>query len=125
MKRSHLFIFAIISSILLSLAWYQQFSGLFLSIAFVPLFIIEDYLYQNKQNNKSILFYGYAALTIGIWNILTTYWVYNAALVGVIAAVLVNTFVLTTTIWLAHLTKRKTNEKRVDWFLASKKNVQR
>jgi len=80
-------------------------------IAFIPLLIIEDYLYQQKEKNKSIVFYGYAALTIGIWNILTTYWVYNAALVGVIAAVLVNTFVLTTTIWLAHLTKRKTNEK--------------
>jgi len=111
MKRSQLFLLAIISSVLLSLPWYQQFSGLLLSIAFVPLLIIEDHLFQNRQKNKSIVFYGYAALTIGIWNILTTYWVYNAALAGVIAAVLVNTFVLTTTIWLAHVTKRKTNEK--------------
>ncbi|MGE0089546.1 MAG: apolipoprotein N-acyltransferase [Bacteroidales bacterium] len=111
MKRSQLFLLSFIGSVLLSLPWYQQFSGLILCIAFVPLLIIEDYLYQTKQNNKSIVFYGYAALTIGIWNILTTYWVYNAALAGVIAAVLVNTFVLTTTIWLAHITKRKTNEK--------------
>lgn len=111
MKRSQLFLLSFIGSILLSLPWYQQFSGLILCVAFVPLLIIEDYLYQTKQNNKSIVFYGYAALTIGLWNILTTYWVYNAALAGVIAAVLVNTFVLTTTIWLAHITKRKTNEK--------------
>jgi apolipoprotein N-acyltransferase len=111
MKRSQLFILAIGSSILLSLPWYQQFSGLLLIIAFVPLLIIEDHLYNNRKNNKSIVFYGYAALAFGIWNILTTYWVYNAALIGAVAAVLINTFVLTTTIWLAHLTKRITNEK--------------
>lgn len=111
MKHKQLFLLAIISSILLSLPWFQHFSGLILAVAFVPLFIIEDHLYQNRQNNKSIVFFGYAAFTFGIWNTLTTYWIYNAALVGVIAAVLINTLVLTTTIWMAHYTKRKTNEQ--------------
>jgi len=110
MKRSKLFLLSLFSSILLSLPWFQQFSGIILIIAFVPLLFIEDYLYETRSKNKSTIFYGYAALTIGLWNIFTTYWVYNAALVGVIAAVIVNTFVLTTTIWLAHFTKRKTNK---------------
>ncbi|HAN17696.1 MAG: apolipoprotein N-acyltransferase [Bacteroidetes bacterium GWC2_33_15] len=111
MKKLHLVLLSILSSILLSLPWYQQFSGILLIIAFVPLLFIEDSIYKTRADNKSIVFYGYAALTFGIWNILTTYWVYNAALIGVIAAVLVNTFVLTTTIWLAHFTKRKTSER--------------
>lgn len=111
MKKTSLYFFVILSSLLLTLPWYQQFSGVIILIAFIPLLIIEDYIYQTRQKNKSIVLFGYAALTFGIWNIFTTYWIHNAALVGVIAAVLVNTFLMSVTFWMFHYTKRKLGTK--------------
>ncbi|MBU8892688.1 MAG: apolipoprotein N-acyltransferase [Bacteroidales bacterium] len=111
MKRSKLFILSLLSGILLTLPWYQQFSGVIILIAFVPLLLIEDYIYTTKQKNRSIILLGYAALTFVIWNILATYWVKNAAFMGVVAAVIVNTLLMTTTFWLFHITKRNLGTK--------------
>src|SRR6056297_182304 len=107
MKKANRFILVLLSSILLTLPWYQQFSGIILLIALIPLLLVEDYIYQNRQKNKSIVLYGYAALTFSIWNTLTTFWIHNASLVGAIAAVIVNTFLMSTVFWMFHLTKRK------------------
>ncbi|NOQ24853.1 MAG: apolipoprotein N-acyltransferase [Bacteroidales bacterium] len=111
MKKSSRFILAILTSILLILPWYQQFSGIIILVAFVPLLFIEDYVYKTQKKNKSIVLYGYAALSFSIWTIFTTYWVHNAALVGIISAVIVNTLLMTSTFWLFHFTKRKLGTK--------------
>ena len=107
MKKTNRYFLVLLSSILLTLPWFQQFSGIILLIALIPLLLVEDYIYQNRQKNKSIVLYGYAALTFSIWNTLTTFWIHNASLVGAIAAVIVNTFLMSTVFWMFHLTKRK------------------
>ncbi|MEE4198897.1 MAG: apolipoprotein N-acyltransferase [Bacteroidales bacterium] len=107
MKKTNRYFLVLLSSVLLTLPWYQQFSGIIILIAFIPLLFVEDYLFLTRQKNKSVVLYGYAALTFGVWNLLTTYWIYHAALVGVIAAILVNTFLMSTVFWMFHLTKRK------------------
>ena len=107
MKKSARFILAALSSLLLALPWYEQFSGLLILIAFVPLLFVEDYIYETRKKNKSIVIVGYSALTFAIWNILTTYWIYNAALIGLLAAIIINTLLMSTTFWVFHFTKRK------------------
>ncbi len=111
MKKTTLLFLALLSGILLTLPWYQEFSGIIILIAFVPLLLIEDYIFSTKEKNKPIILIGYSALTFFIWNILATYWIYNAALVAVIAAVLVNTLLMTSTFWLFHFTKRNLGSK--------------
>lgn len=111
MKKSSRFTLAILSSLLLSLPWFSQFSGLIILVAFVPLLFIEDYIYETRERNKPIILIGYATLTFAIWNILTTYWIHNAAFIGIVAAVIVNTFLMTITFWLFHFTKRKLGQK--------------
>ncbi len=111
MKRTTFLFLALLSGILLALPWYQEFSGIIILIAFVPLLLIEDYLYSTKQKNGSIVLIGYAALIFSTWNILTTFWIYNAAFIAVVAAVIVNTLLMTTIFWLFHFTKRKLGSK--------------
>ena len=79
MKRSKLFLLTLLSSILLTLPWYQQFSGIIIIVAFIPLLFIEDYIYNTQGQNKPIVLIGYVALAFAMWNILATYWVKNAA----------------------------------------------
>ncbi|MDA3953063.1 MAG: apolipoprotein N-acyltransferase [Bacteroidales bacterium] len=111
MKKTSRFTLAILSSILLTLPWYQQFSGIIILVAFVPLLFIEDYIYKTQKINKSIILFAYAALSFSIWNTLTTYWIHNATLFGAISAVIINTLLMTSTFWLFHFTKKKLGTK--------------
>ena len=111
MKRSKLFTLTLLSSILLTLPWYQQFSGIIIIVAFIPLLFIEDYIYNTQDQNKPIVLIGYVALAFAMWNILATYWVKNAAVIAIVAAVIVNTLLMTMVFWLFHFTKRKLGPK--------------
>ena len=111
MKKPTRFILVILSSILLSLPWFQQFSGIIIIIAFIPLLFLEDYIYKTRTVNKPIVLIAYSSLAFCIWNILTTYWIYNAAFIAVLAAVIVNTILFTTIFWLFHFTRRKLGSK--------------
>ena len=111
MKRSKLFILALLSSILLTLPWYQQFSGIIIIVAFIPLLFIEDYIYKTQDQNKPIVLIGYVALAFAMWNISATYWVKNAAFIAIIAGVIVNTLLMAMVFWLFHFTKRKLGPK--------------
>jgi len=106
-KKNSRFILALLSSLLLALPWYESFSGLIILVAFIPILAIEDYIYETRHKNNPVVIIGYSALTFGIWNILTTYWIYNAAFIGLVAAVVINTLIMSTTFWMFHFTKRK------------------
>ena len=107
LSKKHIFLLLALSSILLSLPWFKQFSGLILFIAFLPLLILERVLYENRDSNKSSLALLYSTLVFVFWNIATTYWIYNATLFGAIAAVVIGSFLMSMAFWLFHITHRK------------------
>lgn len=107
LKRNHRFILAGLSSLLLTLPWFQQFSGVILFVAFIPLLVIEHHLYEARQNNKSVLAFIYSYAVFLIWNIATTYWIYNATIPGFFAAIILNSLFMALVFWLFHITHRK------------------
>lgn len=116
MNKTHRILLALLSALLLSIAFYSWGTGLLLFIAFVPLLWIEDFYTQRRRSagvvkSKDSLKYKesrkgsmtwYAVLSFGIWVMATTYWVYWATWVGIVASVLVNTTYMTLTFWLFH-----------------------
>ena len=107
MSQKRLLLFSILSGALLSPAWYQWGHGLVLIIALIPLLFVEDFLDKNKAEYGSGTFFRYAVLAFFVWNTATTWWIVNASLVGVILAILINTFMWSLVMWLFHLVKRK------------------
>lgn len=107
LSKKHIFLLLALSSILLSLPWFKQFSGVILLIAFLPLLILERVLYENRDSNKSSLALLYSTVVFVFWNIATTYWIYNATLFGAIAAVIIGSFLMSMAFWLFHITHRK------------------
>jgi apolipoprotein N-acyltransferase len=95
------------TGILLTPAWYVWGSGLILLFALIPLLLVEDYLDEHKTEFGSGTFFRYAALSFFIWNSATTWWIYNATAVGVVAAVMINTLMWSLVMWLFHLVKRR------------------
>ncbi|MGL4955956.1 MAG: apolipoprotein N-acyltransferase [Bacteroidales bacterium] len=97
--------FVSLSALLLSLPWYESFSGLLLLIAFVPLLFAEDDFTQ--QGKKG--FWKYAWLCFFLWNAMTTWWVANATFWGMIFALFGNSVQMLAVFLAFRLIKQKSN----------------
>ncbi|MGA2822365.1 MAG: apolipoprotein N-acyltransferase [Bacteroidales bacterium] len=107
MKKYQLLLLSVLSGLLIAAAWPMRgFPGL-LFIGFVPLLIIEDFIYRHpgKFIKFSLFFYSYPAFLI--WNGLTTWWIYNSTGVGALIAIVVNALFMTIIFQLFHFTRRK------------------
>lgn len=91
MKRKHLFLLAITTGIILSLAWPEIGSMNFLLfIGFIPLLFVEEHIYQEIQNGEKRKLLPYSYLAFLLFNALTTWWVWNASAFGGVAAIVCN-----------------------------------
>lgn len=77
---------ALLSVVLLSLGWLRV-SGLTLLAAFVPLLLISASYGSSRREWWSMA--GWTALVMALWTILTCWWIYYAAAVGIVAATIV------------------------------------
>ena len=99
------FLLALLSGLLLAFSWPS--SGIFplIFIGFVPLFIIET----EAENGKQIFCFSFFAFFL--FNLITTYWIYNATIFGVVAAILVNSILMAATFWLFFKIKKLTSNR--------------
>ena len=107
MKKHQLLLLSVLSGLLMAAAWPMRgFPGL-LFIGFVPLLIVEDFIYRHPEKfiKFSLLFYSYPAFLI--WNGLTTWWIYNSTGAGALVAIGVNGLFMTIIFQLFHFTRRK------------------
>jgi apolipoprotein N-acyltransferase len=107
MGRRRMFLYCVLSSLLLSLGWVNWFSGLILFFGFIPLLFVEHYLFINRSTYKPHLVFRYATITFILWNGLSVYWIYHATIIGAVATILINSFLMSFTFWLFHVTHRQ------------------
>jgi apolipoprotein N-acyltransferase len=88
MKKIHLIILSMLSGVLFTIGWPVNGYPVFLFTAFIPLLIIEQYIFENNKNFSrfAVFFYTYPAFLI--WNIATTWWIWNSTPVAVLAWIL-------------------------------------
>jgi apolipoprotein N-acyltransferase len=90
-----LFVFSLISGSLLIISWPTSPLAPLLFIAFVPILLLFDAIQNDHKKRKGIRFISYTYLALLIWNIGTTYWVYNSTAAGGIFAIVVNALLMT------------------------------
>jgi len=85
MKKIHLLLLSAVSGILFTLGWPVNGFPAFLFTALVPMLIIEQYIADNRQDFSrfSVFFYTYPGFLL--WNIATTYWIWNSTPVAALA----------------------------------------
>ncbi|MEO5570358.1 MAG: apolipoprotein N-acyltransferase [Bacteroidia bacterium] len=105
-KYSGLFL-SLLSGVLLFLAWPQNGFAPLLFISWIPLLIVEDYFYKERKIKSKKLF-GLSYLVFLTWNVLTTWWVWNATDIGSITAFVCNALFMTLVFMLFHFTRCKT-----------------
>jgi len=108
MTRKYRILLSVASGVLLSLAWLR-FPGWTLFFAFFPLLLLEHYFVQNRKEFRVVSFWGHALLAFLVWNVITTWWIAHATLVGAILAILANSFLMSLVWWLGHAARRNFN----------------
>lgn len=85
-RNAMLWLLVICSAVLLSIPFLYPHLGMVSLVGFIPLFAAEKIATENKKRFFGIYYYtGFL-----LWNLFTTYWIYNATLPGMIAAVVLN-----------------------------------
>ncbi len=87
-KKETLFLWILTlgSAILMSVPFVVPYTGLLMLVALVPLLLMEKKL-SEKSIKRGWIYYYSAFL---LWNLITTFWIYNATPAGAIAAIVLN-----------------------------------
>lgn len=104
------YLFSILSGILLVLSF--PFTGSLTPLAFVawvPILLVEDQIHNQRYRSGKVFIHAY--LTFFIYNIGTTWWVYNASPEGSLMAFFANTLLMTVVFYFFHLTKKYVGKK--------------
>lgn len=92
MKKYHLLLLSLLSGLVFSAGWPANGITLLLFFAFVPLLFIEDYIARNPLLFSRFSVFAYAWPAFFIWNVLTTWWIWNSTPVGTLAWLLNSLF---------------------------------
>ena len=108
-KLNH-FVRAVISGAFLFLGWHSAYP-IALFLAFIPLLLSEEQWLkeQGTRPRLNVLFYSFIAFLI--WNISTTWWIYNSTDWGSIAAWILNALFMALVFWLYHLFRLRSKHR--------------
>ncbi|MEJ5303763.1 MAG: apolipoprotein N-acyltransferase [Bacteroidales bacterium] len=118
LSRKQQYALSALSGLLLSLAWpVRGFPGL-LFIGWVPLLWVESYLLENKDSYRRWAAFRPAFIAFGVWNILTTWWIWNSTPWGGVMAVFFNTLFMSVVFSLFHMSRRTIRKgKNFAWLI--------
>jgi len=104
---------AIVSGLLLAVSWPTYGFPLFLFVGFVPLLLAEYQVRHNRYHKSQV--FGLAFLAFFIWNLITTWWIYNSTPFGMWFAEIANTLLMALVFLLYHVIARfiKRKEKSI------------
>ena len=89
-KTTKHLLLAIGSGSLLAASWPINGITLLIFISLIPLLILEDSIRKDEHNKKGIRVFLYSYLTFVVWNGLTTWWLINSTVFGMLFANLCN-----------------------------------
>ena len=92
MKKTHRYLLSILSGLLLFLSWPPHGFPLLAFFAFVPLFFVSDDLLEHETKVPFWRGLWHAYIALLIWNIGTTWWIWNITPEGSIATFALNSF---------------------------------
>lgn len=97
---------AVTSALLLSAAWPASPFPFLIFIAFVPILMLEGHYSQPGYKRAGWKFFGWLMLIFLTWNILTTWWIWNASPEGATAAIIANSLLMTLPLLFFRITRR-------------------
>ena len=112
-------LYALLSGILLALAWPTYGFPILLFFGFVPLLFAEFSIRNSTTGAKKWKIFGLSYVSFLIWNIITTYWLYFSTPFGGIFAITVNSLLMSLVFLLFHIVAKRVNFKAAASFFIS------
>ncbi|MBW6460856.1 MAG: apolipoprotein N-acyltransferase [Bacteroidales bacterium] len=111
LPKHRLYLASLLGGLLLSAAWPERGFAPLLFIGFIPFLFIEDYILRHRErfSRFSVFFYIYPGFLL--WNVLTTWWIWNSTSFGSILAWMLNSLFMAATLTLFHLTRREITKR--------------
>jgi apolipoprotein N-acyltransferase len=106
LKKYQLLLLSLLGGILLSAAWPERGFAPLLFVGFIPFLYIEDYISRHRENYRKFSVFWHVYPGILLWNVLTTWWVWNSTAVGSIAAFLLNALMMSATFQIYSFVRR-------------------
>lgn len=104
--RIHPIVLMLLSGFLLGLSWPTSgFPGL-IFFGMVPLLIFEQQLHEKQPKKSGLKVFWGSYLSFFIWNLWTSWWIYNSTAFGMIFAVLANSSFYSILFWLYHKARK-------------------
>ncbi len=97
---------SISSAILLIAAWPRDGFAPLLLVAFMPFFFLDDQLIKCDKKRPAWRAFRWGYFTFFIWNIVTTWWIWNSTPFGAIMAILLNSL-FQAFVYMAYFATRK------------------
>lgn len=113
------FLYALLSGVLLALAWPTYGFPLLLFFAFVPLLYAEFKVRNSQKKLRGWRIFGLSYLSFFIWNLITTYWIYFSTAFGGAFAILVNSLLMAGVFQLYHFVAKRSSFSAASAFLVS------
>jgi apolipoprotein N-acyltransferase len=107
MNRYSLVALSVAGGILSGLAWTTWCPGLILLVAFVPFFLIGNYIFENQEKYSLNAFFIYLLPGIVIFNIISLGWVRAVSILAAISVILFMSFLMSFVLWLSHFVRVK------------------
>jgi apolipoprotein N-acyltransferase len=106
MKKIHLYILSVLSGVILSLGWPMHGVPWLLFFGFIPLLFVEEHIARHREDFHRFSTLKFSYVAFAVWNLLTTWWIWNSTIFGAIMAVLLNSLFMAIVFWVFHLSKR-------------------
>lgn len=105
MNRYSLIGLSVTGGILAGLAWTGWCSGLILLVAFVPFFLIENYIFENPKRFTPNAFFIFSLPGFVIFSIIALGWMRVASITGAVCVIMGLSFLMAFSLWLAHVVR--------------------
>ena len=100
-------LFSIISGILLGFSWPTSGFTPLVFFGLIPLLLSEDFIIKDNLGKKNLRVFFYSFIAFLTWNIITTWWIINSSVLGVIFANIINTSLYSLVFFTYSIVKRK------------------
>ncbi len=105
MRHLNYVLLSICFALLSFLAWPPLIFSFLLFISWIPILFLQDTIQVDKPKNSNTFVWLYTYIGFLIWNILTTWWVWNASPGGAVMAMICNALLMSVPFLLFHRAK--------------------
>jgi apolipoprotein N-acyltransferase len=106
---------SLLSALLFIISWQPYSIIIALFGAFIPLLFIQREIRAQQANSGWLILYAF--ISFFVWNLGSTYWLWNATIEGAYAAFLINTLLMCLPVMVYHFFSKRTAASHSEWIL--------